>query len=93
MPKQGSSSKSEETQPSKGTNMGRYLAISQATNSPSMGNPANCMVARNPNGYAFGASNRSRFLPFPLKCINVVVQPLAKKAKCINIDAQPQWKI
>jgi len=51
------------------------------------------MVARNPNGYAFGASNRSRFLPSPLKCINAVVQPLAKRAKCINIDAQPHYKI
>ena len=47
------------------------------------------MAAKNPNGYAFGASNRLRFLPFPLKCINAVAQPLAKGAKCINIDAQP----
>jgi hypothetical protein len=27
-----------------------------------------------------------------LKCINVVAQPLAKRAKCINIDAQPHGK-
>ena len=36
--------------------------------------------------------NKLRFLPPPLKCINVVVQSLAKRAKCISIDAQPHRK-